>query len=321
MDRINKNKSRNLTDFLRYHKGEMSGEERNSFERELQKDPFAEEAVEGFSHVTTEEAENDLLALKKKAGRKIHKRSLVIYYRVAAAIAVLVTISVIYFSKKDSTEEITLSKNFTEELKTPLTIPASEPFKDKTEKAEARDIVQSPVLPLSPSPNRLLTPSPTLPDIQQLAIASDNKPDADACKEEIEQVMQVAEDDNLLRPSEAEKKMEMSRMAGVVAPMAAKSIIAGHIPPQPVTGMDSFNIYLEKNIRNPEPDNNNEEIVIISFKVMTDSSLTDLKIISSPGAPFSKEAKRLIKDGPAWKPAMIDRTPVEEEYRITIRFR
>ncbi len=45
----NKNKRLKFPDFFRYSSDKMSGKERNSFERELQKDPFAMEASEGFA--------------------------------------------------------------------------------------------------------------------------------------------------------------------------------------------------------------------------------------------------------------------------------
>ena len=61
----NKNTSKKSRDFLRYLRDEMTGEEKNSFEKELQKDPFAEEAFEGFESVTPEEIKNDLADLKK----------------------------------------------------------------------------------------------------------------------------------------------------------------------------------------------------------------------------------------------------------------
>ena len=45
----NKNIISFITDLFRYHRDELSGLERNTFERELQKDPFSEEAAEGFA--------------------------------------------------------------------------------------------------------------------------------------------------------------------------------------------------------------------------------------------------------------------------------
>lgn len=323
MEKTNKNKSRNLSDFLRYHKNEMSGEERNSFERDLQKDPFAEEASEGFSLITADEAEKDLSAIKRKLERKTGKRSPVIYYRLAAAVAVLVTISVIFFNNWNMNEETTLSKNSTEEVKAPLTIAEAEPLKDKTE---------SPALPLSPSPPPAARAEAEkkeavyeVADIDEITADQMMTKDSVTLKNDVLAASAVADDD---ANTEEEVKMMMdASVAGVAlkeeaqAPLSARSKSAPAIvSPEPVTGLDSFNIWIEKNIHDPEPDKNLEEAVIISFIVMKDSTITKLKIISSPGEAFSREAKRLIKEGPLWKPAMIDGNPIEKEHRLTIRF-
>lgn len=92
----NKNKKSLFTDFLRYQRGEMSGEERNSFERELQKDPFAEEAAEGLSIISPEEAEADLALLGKRLKSRTSRRQRFVYYRIAASVAVIMIISSIF---------------------------------------------------------------------------------------------------------------------------------------------------------------------------------------------------------------------------------
>jgi len=323
MNNRDKNKTRNPAEFIRYRKSEMTGEERNSFERDLQKDPFAEEASEGFSLLTAEEAEKDISGLKKKLEARRRKSSTAIYYRIAAAVAVLVTVSIVFFNRTRE-PDIILSKSDLEKPETTLVIAASEPLMDKTEKAAVRNepmnrtLIDSPQQPVSQS----LTPN----EYQQVAISSELEVEAKEegkgeQKEDIKATPVIVED-NYSQPAEAEKKMEMSKVAGAAAPMAAKRKSApDHIPPQPVTGIDSFNIYLELNVRNPQPESDQERFVTISFTVRTDSTLTDLKVIESPGQAYTREANRLMKDGPKWKPAMMDGIPVEAEYRITIRFR
>lgn len=311
------NNIRSKNDFLRYRRGDMTNEERNSFERDLQKDPFAEEAAEGLSHISANEAEKELNEIAWKIRKRTRINSPAIYYRIAAGVAVLVTISVIFFGRKKESE-VMLSKSDFEKPETTLVIAASEPVMDKTEKEvpgrELRETVKtdSHILPVSPSP--------TQPDNQQLAISAEVKDDEQVAVKET--LKAVTEEQALVQPSESGKKMEMSEVAGVAAPMAAKSRSgAFHIMPQPVTGIDSFNIYLRLNVRNPQPESDQERFVTISFTVKTDSTLTNLKIIDSPGQAYTREAKRLIKEGPLWKPAMTDGKQVEEEYRVTIRFR
>ena len=306
MERTNKNKSRNMTDFLRYHKDEMSGEERNSFERDLQKDPFAQEAWEGFSLVTSEEAEKDLSDLKKELKKRIMKRTPHIYYRLAAAasLLILVSISVVIYNSQFNKKKMTLGNNDIEVAESPLTVTATEPLKDITENSETG--ITSPPLPLSPSPSPAPAPAPAPATTAAMAEAKE--------KDAI--------------PAEAEKKSEAERLAGVslqmqaqTPPAARSKAASSYVPPQPVTGLDSFNLWIEKNIRDPLPDKENEEVVVVSFKVRADSTITDFQIITSPGEAYSIEAERLIKEGPVWKPASENGIPAEAETSVKIVFR
>lgn len=324
-----------MTDFLRYHKDEMSGEERNSFERDLQKDPFAQEASEGFSLITAEESEKDLSDLKKKLKKMIVKSTPHIYYRFAAAasLAVLVSISVVIYNSQFNKKKMTLGKIDIEEVKSPMTVAVTEPLKDKTENSETAYKKESPTLPLSPSPSldaKAEAEEKEAADIfdstDEIAADQITGRDSETMENYLAVTSEITEDDAI--PSEAEKKSETSKLAGVFLhmqeqkPLAARSKSAlSYVPSQPVTGLDSFNLWIEKNIRNPRPDNGNEEAVVVSFKVMVDSTVTDIHIISSPGDAYSKEALRLIREGPVWKPATENDLPSEEETSVKIVFR
>lgn len=97
MSESRKHKKSGLHDFLRYRKGGMSGKEKNSFERELQKDPFAEEAMEGMLSVTPEEFSADVNRLKAAVKARSRSRKSYIYYRIAASVAVLMIISSVFY--------------------------------------------------------------------------------------------------------------------------------------------------------------------------------------------------------------------------------
>ena len=93
-----RNKKRKIspTDFLRYKRGEMSGEERNSFEREIQKDPFTGDASEGFEALSPDEILVDLEKLNKRRDSRTSGKRSYIYYRIAASVALLMVISAIF---------------------------------------------------------------------------------------------------------------------------------------------------------------------------------------------------------------------------------
>ncbi len=90
-------KNSKFSGFLRYSGNKMSDEERNAFEKELQKDPFAEEAAEGFESVTPNTASKDMAYLQKRLKIRTTGMRNFPYYRIAASVAVLMVISTIYF--------------------------------------------------------------------------------------------------------------------------------------------------------------------------------------------------------------------------------
>jgi TonB family protein len=91
-----KNKKNELSGFLRYSRNKMTDRERNAFERELQKDSFADDAAEGLASIQPEEVEEDLSILRKRLERKTVKKQRFIYYRLAASVAVLMVITTIF---------------------------------------------------------------------------------------------------------------------------------------------------------------------------------------------------------------------------------
>jgi hypothetical protein len=98
-----KNRKKEWEEFLRYAQDQMSEEERNAFERSLQQDPFAAEALEGLSSIAPEEVRADLAQLQERLHRrtsravKTTRNTRTMWYRVAAAVAVLLVVtSVLY---------------------------------------------------------------------------------------------------------------------------------------------------------------------------------------------------------------------------------
>jgi len=102
MKRNKKNINKDLEKFLDYSNGKMTGRERNIFEKDLEKNSFDSEAAEGLSSISPEEARNDMLELNKRLSAKTTRSNRFVFYRIAAAIAVLVVVgSVIILITRD----------------------------------------------------------------------------------------------------------------------------------------------------------------------------------------------------------------------------
>jgi hypothetical protein len=92
-----KDKKPRLTEFLKYKGNNLSGNEKNSFERELQKDPFAAEAEEGFSSVDPSLLGKDMQNLEKRLLSRTGNYKRFVWYRIAASVAVLMVITTVFF--------------------------------------------------------------------------------------------------------------------------------------------------------------------------------------------------------------------------------
>ena len=103
---------------------------------------------------------------------------------------------------------------------------------------------------------------------------------------------------------------------------AAVMNAAGYVSPQPVSGSNGFNKYIEENLRKPPtmPEGENA-VAVVSFVVRATGNIDSIKVLSSPGEEYTAEAIRLIKEGPAWKPAENNGRAIEDEKMLRIVFK
>jgi len=90
----------------------------------------------------------------------------------------------------------------------------------------------------------------------------------------------------------------------------------------PVGGTESYNQYLEENLRYPQQarDNNVKGRVTIQFTVLANGDLASFKVVKGIGHGCDEELIRLIKDGPQWNPATRDSVPFQSEVKVKLKF-
>lgn len=344
-----------ILDFLRYQRGEMTGEEMNSFERDLQKDPFLEEAAEGFALISPDEASDDYNKLHKQLQHRAKQRRRVIYYRIAASIAALMVISSIFIItyKSSSDKQLVAISEQPEILEINKSKPISEPFKVKEISEikavpETRSEKKQIILPAikEPEPEELKDKDLKTDDARAIENARDNKADAVtgyATSINASKSSSVKAAGNISDPVEA-GDMETPVDSQLLVSLNKSEIIAEdiviveserkrsskinngaskeYIPPLPVRGKDAFDRYIRENLERPDNINFGQNVVVvISFLVHTDGTLDSISIVKSPGKLFSDEAIRVIKSGPQWKPAEDKGKPVEDKVTLNIIFR
>ncbi len=98
MSKNNKYGKINPEDLFRYTGNGLSDEERHALERELQKDPFTEEALEGLSSLGAKKVRSDLSRLQTRLRKRVVSVRSRIWVPVAASVAVLLAIGTLYFT-------------------------------------------------------------------------------------------------------------------------------------------------------------------------------------------------------------------------------
>lgn len=412
-----------LSDFLSYFENRLSSQERNSFEKELQRDPFAQEAAEGFELISPGEAGKDIEMLKRRLSKRTAAKNTRLIYRIAASVAVLMLISTIVFmvwrsqyirtgtAEKDPSGELLITLADPIKREAGRNIISEEPGLQEKEKepaevirpetaaggnmALARSETGTVVKPVDSVTVRDLAAIPeaiaeaeipavrsrapamakaavqTNREIRGKVISSEDDlplpgasivlkgttigavsdmsgnfritlPDTDrrtlvAAYIGMETKEIRATTDSLMEVKLDPSVSALDEVVVVGYGVAKKAGIAGDkamavserneqqyefVSPEPVSGKQQFTDYIEKNIRKPEEmQDNSRLVVVLGFTVRTDGSLYNMSIIRSPGEEYSAEAMRLIREGPAWRPARENGIPVEEDVRIRIVFR
>jgi periplasmic protein TonB len=92
----------------------------------------------------------------------------------------------------------------------------------------------------------------------------------------------------------------------------------------PVGGFDAFYDYLLRNLQYPKEARASKTTgkVIVEFVVEKDGRISsqNIKVLKSPHKSLSKEAIRLIKNGPKWIPGKLRGVPVRTKRALPVTF-
>lgn len=124
-----------------------------------------------------------------------------------------------------------------------------------------------------------------------------------------------------------EQKLKSRETRTLSAPVEAErlteeSVEISTTPPQPENGWEAFNQYIREEIQYPDSAQSNDISgeVVVRFFVNSDGSLGDFTIQSSLGYGCDEEAIRLIREGPAWKPAQSGQEAIQQQTEVSIQF-
>ena len=87
-------------------------------------------------------------------------------------------------------------------------------------------------------------------------------------------------------------------------------------------GLMAWSTYLEKNVKYPaiDRDNNTQGKVLVSFVVEPSGKLSDVSAVRGPSETLKAEAVRVIANSPAWKPGLQKGKSVRVQYTVPVNF-
>jgi hypothetical protein len=274
MKKEGNNKRRELSEFQRYVRGEMTKREENAFRKRSQNDPFADEAIESPSEISYFKTSDVMIPGGKKFNKRIRSGKRTVLY-VSALVIILVIIATVFVILYRNNTTLQPGKN--------ITIPAPQ-------EATVSDQDPDPVFSGSDqaTDTEVINEKQEIPDVNKTGISSISTENTGIT-------------DSAVYPAKGEEKDPTS--------------------PEPVAGSIEFKKYIDENIiRPPGIPQGEDAVAIVSFVVRTTGIPDSIKVISSPGDEFAKEAIRLIREGPAWKPAVNNGLPIDDEVRLRIVF-
>jgi len=103
-----------------------------------------------------------------------------------------------------------------------------------------------------------------------------------------------------------------------------KALIGYESLPEFIGGQEELFRYLSEHVHYPKSaaDNRIEGRVVCQFIVSEDGTINNITILQSSGdLSLDREAKRVIKEMPRWKPGQLDGKPIRVKYHIPVNFK
>ncbi|HDZ41589.1 MAG TPA: hypothetical protein ENH59_07925 [Bacteroidetes bacterium] len=324
-----KNNKRHIEDIKRYLNDEMTPGERNSFERKLESDPFLSGAVEGYAHIDGGEAAEDIDALQKRIKSRTKRKSTLVY-RVAAAIVALLVISSVLLVKnfRQTGQQIAENREMTEKKAPEL--PLGDPSESKPGTTED----------LAPGKQEVTDPDTEKPETgsmdtgRNIVIEHEIIPAVD----KVEDVEETVDLSDLVAAGKAEKageieaddrdtgvtdeRVTLKKAARVDEVVALKmAAIEMSRDARPLIEQEEYREYLaEKQVYPSGYKHMGRVTVSMEIIVNPDGSTGEIRVLESPGKAFSDEAIRLVREGPAWLPALKDGEAVRDTVKLELIF-
>lgn len=343
----------------RYLQDRMTEGERHAFERELQRDPFLAEAIEGFSGKDSNLVFTDLADLRNRVEKPKKNRRFIWY--AAASVLLLIVSSVVLFNMQENVipviseskiqEEVKITEKTTIEksaIKAPqqtisertrqekeITIVENElvidDFEMKTNLVDENNAINSTELISVKEEAPKETPqhglkvefSRTAANSSESLVSTPVVLDSSKAAS----AKSVKKADAVILDSEKLEEVvvvgygiqKKSSQTGAVSSIKSKQVIDGKA--SPLSGWEAFNEYLKTELQSPNIGSPSEKTIVkLSFVVSSTGNKEQFEILKGENDRYNEEAIRIITDGPAWIPEIKNGIPEISVVKLRLVF-
>lgn len=353
----NQQKHISEADYRRYLNGEMTGKERNAFEKLMQRYPFEAEALEGLREISADQLTRDMDELKQRLGRRVQKSNRMIWWAAAASMAILTASGILWYNLDQEVSDPQVAehtmveklseKHESDKGEVKSMIPATKsPEKEKAKvegnnqllvnpgeasdhaEAEVEDAVEITVAENDQEETTQVEVVESPVEISDAEI-SGSKPVSKPAPGPANEMIIV--EDETIQNQTYEENVEMefdfaepntTRHAKSITSGAAQAQInAPILKAQPMMEEHEFKAWLQSQAV-LEPDAEMDSIVVLLYLFVDESgSITRFENANQADHKYFKKARKILRSGPPWQPAMINGVAIKSELELKVVFK
>jgi len=343
----------------RYLQDRMTEAERHAFEREMQRDPFLADAVEGFSDADSSLIFTDIADLRNRTEKPKKNRKFIWY--AAASVLLLIVSSVILFNMQENVIPIVSESKIQEEVKIrektkvekSVTTPQRQPISVETQPEKEITIVENElVIEDLEMESNLADENKAINSTSLIPAEEEPKQTTYQAAKKVEFVKTAKNthesfipnpmviDSSVAASGKLEKKADAMaldsekleevvvvgygiqkklNLTGAVSSVKPELIVDGKA--SPAGGWEAFNEYLKTELQTPDSGSPTEKTMVrLSFVISSTGEKEQFEILKGKNDRYNEEAIRIIKDGPAWNPEIKRKTPQRSVVKLKLVF-
>lgn len=343
-----------------YLQDRMTEAERHAFEREMQRDPFLADAVEGFSGKDSNLVFTDLANIRNRVEKPKKNRRFILY--AAASVLLLIVSSVVLFNMQENVipvvsesknqEEVKITEKTTIEksaIKAPQQI-----ISERTRQEKEITIVENELIVEDfEMKSNLVDENNAINSTELISVNEEAPKETPQHGRKVEFSKTVANssesivvstpiilDSSKAAPAKSVKKadavmLDSEKLEEVVVVgygIQKKSSQTGAVSSvkskqvidgkaSPVGGWEAFNEYLKTELQSPNIGSPSEKTIVkLSFVVSSTGNKEQFEILKGENDRYNEEAIRIITDGPAWIPEIKNGIPEISVVKLRLVF-